>query len=507
MKNKACLSDFRNLPCRLPLAGIKSVLPARFVVLVNLFFLAAPAWSNTYEFELSSQKAVSASKKIDASQIKQGGVLGNPTVFSRDAKLEWKSPQITPFTVSTGPDALFMSDSRSVRIYDFKKKRIHFLDTEKKTTEEVSLYGELAFRLAELKNRHFLQEMMSRAFQGKPQAAFFDKFYSEQMFGLLLKEKNSAYKLTKFSKDKEEVYTYKSADVACFLPGALVSPEKKRQFSRFLIYGTYLHPDIRLDIERTGKLPQKLMCFLDNSPVSAERLTFTLKKVSPGEYSPKTSAYKRSFDKSPLKEVYERLNELGGNAPTALKEETLAYFAKACADKNYFDALLCLLEYGLQTGNNLQSEMSSIKNEMNSSSDCQKLMLGVRTPANDTEALESLSALDSIDRKLAKKSYLLDIFRANLLIGMSESGLTAKTTGETDPVKAFLSVLRQNPFITGVYTDLGRLFESSYRHQVAWDCYDLARSFYPQHPFLQEINDREKDMEEKYPQFFQGDRL
>ncbi|MBX9690651.1 MAG: hypothetical protein K2X27_28305 [Candidatus Obscuribacterales bacterium] len=289
-----------------------------------------------------------------------------------------------------------------------------------------------------------------------------------------------------------------------------MSPEKERQLSLFLIYGTRLHPDIRLDIERSSRHPQKLFVYHENPPMNKEKITLTLKSMQNGDYNAIPPAdYKAQPDsRGPLATVYKSIAEHGGKPPDDLKEQTLAYYKAAVEKKNYFDAVLAITEYGLQTGENIGAEMAAIKNGIAEDPDCQKFVAGVQSPQNEKAASIALGALDMIDRSKSPKSYLIDIFRANLLITMADNGLRdPKTSQESDPAKAFIKVLEQNPFIAGVYNDLGNYYESAYMHGLAWDSYELARRFYPRHPFLTAINEKEQELAKAFPQFIKGDKL
>ena len=483
------------------------------LLLLALFAGTPASQADTYQFEVNSELAVSPQRKIDSSTIKNfAGASGKAEIISREAEPVWKPPQKGNLTVSTGSDALLVKSSEYTRLYDFKNKKVFDLDSANKTFSSHSLFGELAFRNAELRNRIFLSEMMGNVFKGKKPGTYFDKFYSEEMFSLCIPEKNSGYKVNKTKQGSEDVYSYNGTIVSSFLPAAALLPaDKRRQFSRYLIYATHLHPNIRMDIEKSGKIPQKLMVYLDNRPVSKERKTLVLKNLSAGNFSASVpDGYKAKLENdNPLSKVYARIEELGGKPAADLEERTLEYFQNAVDKKNYFDALLAITEYGLQTGENLSAKTTmQIKAELKNDPDCQKFFGGLNTPENEEQAKLCLGSLDMIDRSKSPKSYLVDIFRANLLIKMNEMGIhDPQTSQEKDPTKAFLSVLQNNPFIAGVYHDLGNWLERSYQHVFAWDCYDLARKFYPDHPFMQEIKEKEEALSSQFPQFISGDKI
>lgn len=487
---------------------------ARYGIYLALVFslictLVLPVLADTYEFEMLSETAESAAKKLDLSSFKS-----NPAqlkTFQAEAEPKWKPPQKGVLLVKTGTDSLFIQSNEGTRIYDFKNKKILSLDPSRKTYVLQSLYADLAFRVAELTNRMFLHSVVGNALKGKLSGQVFDPFFSEEMFSLQLPDKNSGYELNKAKgKDASTDYKYKDSVVCSFTPSAsTLAPEKLKQFSRFLIYGANLHPEVRIDIEKASKVPQKLMYYFDNQPVGKKRVTLTLKKTSPGDYSfalPPGYTEKRD-EKDPLSTVYARIKESGSKPPANLKEQVLADYKLALENKNYLDALLGLTEYNLQTGEVLSAEMSAAKNEISADSECKKLLNGLRTPKNEQQGVAALASLDSIDQSKFKKGYMIDLFRANVILSINGFGMhDLKTREPMDPTKAFVAVLEHNPYLTGVYTDLGKFLESCYQQHYAWRCYELACKFYPKHPFTEDINAREKQIVEFMPQFISGDQ-
>ncbi len=480
------------------------------IACVLLLAFSPKSSADTYTFEMTKEVAESPAKKLNLGSL-QANSFGAAEVVSQNAEPKWLAPEKSTMTIRLGPEALAINSKDYNRIYDFKNKKIYDINNAAKSYYVHSLYADLAFRRAELNNRLFLYDMMHKAFKGKKQSNFFDKFFSEEMFAMKLPDKGSDYEVTKVKEGKAEIYKYNNLTVSSFIPGnAPLVGDKRRQFSLFLMYVSRLHPDIREDIEKAGKIPDKLMWYLDNQPVSKERVSLLLKNVSPGDYkAAPPEGFKEEHDsRSPLFPLYARIQELGGKPSPDLKQQTLDYYNAAVEKKNYFDALLSITEYGLQTGDNLGEQMSAIRDQIRADSNCQKFMAGLSPPEVEKQSTAALAALDSIDRKSSAKSYLIDIFRANLIIAMMDNGMAdIKTTHEADPVKAFLKVLMANPFIGGVYHDLGKFFDASYRQPYAWESYDLARRFYPNHPFMEEIKEKEQEISNALPQFFSGDKI
>lgn len=474
-----------------------------------LFALSPRALANTYVFESSKEFATGTTRILNKeakSQLLAGGAVSE--VFAGDGQMNKKPLEKSNLTLKTGPESFYISGRDFTRIYDFKKRRMFVLNNMDKTYSCESLYGILAFRLAELANRLVLNQVLSGvALKDK---GLFDKFFSETMMSMQLVGKGSAYKLEKAVLNGEAVYKYAGKTVASVKLAGPLSAESRRQLSLYLIWETPLHPVIRQDILKSGKAFQLLKSSLENPPVYNQKLALSLLKTESSEYKISIDqGFKELASASdPLSEVRTRIKELGGLVPADLKARTIAYAEAAREKKNYLDALLALTEYGLQTGENLTDELRNMKSELEADQDCQLFMAALKAPQSEEEANLALGSLDMIERNKHEKSYLLDIFRANLIIDLQRNGSAEiKTAGQADPEKSFLAVLKVNPFITGVYSDLGSYYESKYMQRYAWSCYDLARQFYPQHAMMLEVNEKEKKLAETCPEFFQGDKL
>lgn len=504
-----------------------------FAALMAVSFLwrIQPVAADTYEFEVVREVARLPSGAVDLNSLKAAAasgqfqnIQGAKPALKKEAELlsarvapVFQPPQKSRMIVKTGPAALCVLSKDKSRIFDFKNMRIYELNPASKTYLDHSLFADLAFRKAKLQNRLAIHKIIGKALAGRRRAdpaaeqGNLEGFFVEEKFALSMPDKASGCVFQKTKEGAADVYRVHSVVVCSFTPQTqTVPPEKLSQFSRFLIYCTQLHPHVREDIEKSGRLPQKLVTFLDSRPVSKERTTYILKNAAIGDYVAAVPAgYTRAMDpRNPLIPVYARIKELGGSPPADLKESVLKYYKRAVDNKNYIDALLALSEYGLQTGETLSSEMAAIKDEIKEDPDCRRLVSGLQTPENERQALAFLEGLDAIDRSKSSKSYLIDLFRANLMVTMNDRGY-GNPTGkpEDDPAAMFVKVLLHNPFNAGVYHDLGNFLESTEMQPVAWECYDLAQKFYPRHPILKDIAEREQELLDSFPQFFLGDKI
>ena len=69
-------------------------------------------------------------------------------------------------------------------------------------------------------------------------------------------------------------------------------------------------------------------------------------------------------------------------------------------------------------------------------------------------------------------------------------------------VDLFVGALEVNPYIAGVYKDLGDIHYRQYDMYTAWQCWDAARDLAPSHFMLGDIQKLEQHLETEYPEFF-----
>ncbi|MBX9723264.1 MAG: hypothetical protein K2X81_17810, partial [Candidatus Obscuribacterales bacterium] len=167
-------------------------------ILIACFFVivfSQRAFADTYTFEMTKELAESPAKKLNLASL-QANSFGAAEVVSQNAEPKWLAPEKSTMTIRLGPEALSINSKDYNRIYDFKNKKIYDINSSNKTYFIHSLYADLAFRRAELNNRLFLYDMMHKAFKGKKQSNFFDKFFSEEMFAMKLPDKGSDYEVS-----------------------------------------------------------------------------------------------------------------------------------------------------------------------------------------------------------------------------------------------------------------------------------------------------------------------
>ena len=104
-----------------------------------------------------------------------------------------------------------------------------------------------------------------------------------------------------------------------------------------------------------------------------------------------------------------------------------------------------------------------------------------------------MDILDTLKLTAGVHSYVLNIFEANIRLGMRE-GSKAR--------ELLLAALAADPTITGAWIDLGTAYYYNFDAQAAWACWDAARALRPTHYMLKVVDDREQKLRTDHPEFF-----
>lgn len=468
----------------------KSLLVSAILV---CFTVAAPlvAYADTYVFEVVSE---SGDPKVDTNSAKQDSL--------------WKVESRTTKTVRVGKSALEIASDKGRVIYDFDKMRVYSQSSGSLDFSSISLYAFVDFRCGEIQNRMLLRDILEKSGVAPANKETLDRFYSEAELGVVYPKSNSGYKLTKRTDQGVDSYLYSGGTVTEFKGSrSNLTAEQARQFSRFLIYDTSIHPLIRSDIALAGKVPDELKWVSFGAPQKERiRTSLKLQKFAEDKFEFELPEQSKLVvpPEDPLTPVFERLKQSGNRPSANLRSDAIQHVARYLQQHNYLDAYLTISEYSLQTGD--LDPIAKFEN-LEPDADMKLFIEGMATPESKDVAIKALSALDKIDRTKHEKSYLLDLFRANLILRLVRSDASFDTPYERNPKKAFLKVLEINPYLSGAYHDLGDYFRSTWDQPYAWECYDQARKFYPNHFLLKQVSAAEKALQKNVPQFFEGDSV
>lgn len=407
------------------------------------------------------------------------------------------SETVSKKKVVFGDEFFSVKDKSLERVYDFKKHRIYYINHQTKTQTEVSLFADLAFRIAALQNRIMLAATVQRA--GEKSS---DNLYTlESLFGLEGEKPRVELKEEK-SQDGRILLLDQGEVLAEIEPSQNGPDVDARLFGRFLIYDNSMHPLIRRRILAESKIPQKFVYRLE-SLISKDAFSVDLKKAefrdAVGYQVPKN--YKHSSKRPgalPEATILDQLIESVRHGKDKTVKQDKAWFWKqadsSLQQKDYLNAAIYYLEYGLQSGDQEAVAAALRQVAVNQAQDTEldRLLrsLGV---AGKEQALRAVEELQKLDRNKVKRPHIIDLMIANQKAVLGEREAAAR---------AMIGALRMNPYMTAAYKDLGDLFYGQLDMATAWLCWDFARELEPQHFMLRPISDYEKELLNNYPDFF-----
>lgn len=418
---------------------------------------------------------------------------------SKDGKKEEKNSN-SQITVGLGNSYLYIAEGNNNLIFDFKKSRIISIDGINKSYSDTSIFIHIGFRYMEFQNRLFLRDVLNKALEKSekneppPLAGIFD---IESMFAI---EKPGANEVSITENKRGDNYEYSFNNkivVECKLSNNSLNNTEKSLFEKYLIYHCYLHPQIRKKIISKNQIPQYLMySYKDIGMTTSVELNLVKVALAQRDSYAIPLDYTKVYNTNSEELSSIIYNVISGKS--SIKRTEKADFIKIADELkskgSYFDAMLALLECGLQTGEDSPEKMKEVMSSGGESDERLQVFLKNVGNRKDKESTEkALKGLESINREGLMRGYVIDI-----MIGDGQMSLGDYKKAE----ESFLKALKANPYITGVYKDLGDLFNSSYDTVSAWQCWDTARFLYPDHEMLQQINEYEKWLTKNYPDFF-----
>jgi hypothetical protein len=277
-------------------------------------------------------------------------------------------------------------------------------------------------------------------------------------------------------------------EVALFAPepGVALSAPQRRLFARFLSYRLPLHPEIVAAIAATGLLPRRLVLVTvageDRQPAA---LVLQRADLVDGDYplsstlAPLVASDAGEDPEAVAMRILMPMMYDAASGRLPVGPRPLAAYRRAIDDalqhQQGFEAALLIAEMTLQFGRGAGDCAA-----MPSDAPCRAPAEINRALAGDERAAELFRA-QSLDRenpaqavaqwrKLRREDvadgFVVDVFLASRLSLAGQRGEAAA---------AFAAALRGNPYLPGVYKDIGDHFLRGLRADYAWLSYDLGR--------------------------------
>jgi hypothetical protein len=462
-------------------------------ILIASAFAAVP--SSAVELKLAY---TSTEDRVTTMQPAAAQEQGGPGVAATQRPKPRTEHQADQLSVFLGDDYFAEVHADSSNAIDFGSKRILTLSAGKKEWTSASLFSDLGFRLMEYQNRVMLGHMLSAAKADDPAiAAMGDPFELETLFSLrfpndrakpvtgLTRELLSDGSFS-FRRNGEELVDFKASS-------SQVPDQFKEIYALWLVYRSRIHPQIRSEICKEGVFPAVLRTHWRNTgETGITTIVLENAEVIDGSpHRPKAEAADTVAEGPLLRVVLaSRDQNLLKARPTL--ESAVVIADQATTGGRPLGGILALLEIGLQDGTDIAPATQQLRSKFQQDQECARFFAALKQ-SNKAECEAGLKTLREIDRANLAKDYILDVH-----IGDHLSSL-----GKTNEARvAFLSVLEQNPFIAGVWNDLGQLYFREYDMPKAWLCWDTARSLCPSHPMLKAVSEYEARIENDFPEFF-----
>ena len=393
-----------------------------------------------------------------------------------------------PMRVTLGRKYIAVDANDLRRIYDFEHRRLYELNLKTKTYRDASLYSVLAGKQLEVQNQLRMGSILGEA---KVQNGVLEVPQIEHQFSVTIEEDGA--KIDTARAKGTTVYSWKGKEWLAISDGTRSLPEdSQREYWQWLRYTVGGHPKIYADMEKRSGVPELIRVTYN----AVGEQTYTL-KLTTVTNEPDAAFSLQGFTRSELnREPWPTLKKVSSDPHAGLLASTAA--AKkdrdaALAQGKLLDAALAHFTYALSTGDSDNNWLVSVRDRMEKDPDAQAFASSLSSKDADAAARAVKRLTDLRAKTTSQYAYLLDVFAAN-----HEGTLRHGTASE----KLFLSALAANPYLTGAWFDLGKLYYRNSRAREAWACWDIARAMDAEHPFAKEINTLEKQMADDNPVYF-----
>ncbi len=429
-----------------------------------------------------------AGPQLDAAALRAARQAAPQMQLRLDFDLHRGDAAPVPLTALIAADYVDIVEGGRETLYDFRLRRRLNIDRAAGVFANFSLYGDVAFRRFELSKRLELAKLFVEASHEDEPPLTLQRFWLESDVGLAssarplaIAHETIADGAVRFRLDGEEV--------ALFAPAPQAVPaELQQSFARFLRLSLPIHPDILAAVALDGRLPQRLV-LVGIANGDRRPMGIVLRSVKRLEQDYPLPA---SFEPLPLgaQAADAETASLRGLLPIMLDAASgrhrpaprpLADYRRAAdqalAQKRGFAAMLLLSEAALQYG----AAAGDCSSGLGWAARCRRTDEINRVLADDPRATlfykaqtaepgdpaAAVAAWEGLKHDDVADGYVVDAFLADRL---SAAGRRPEAMG------AFALALAGNPYLAGVYKELGDHFLRASRTDLAWICYDLGRA-------------------------------
>lgn len=454
-----------------------------FTFTLSFFLLSA----QTSAFEITYNQKIITTQTGDLETVSIGD---NSTLTT---------PYIDKTSIILQKDNSFVTISNSSNLYsffDFTNEQIIKYNND--TFFDITpLYHIIDYRIAEYENRSFLSEMLQESGAGNVFGNFAN---NESIFGIEIKKNKVSEKITSTINNDTITYTFENASLGkIHYSTKKISKKYLTAFSKYLIYNLELHPSIKEEIIKTNLIPDYIQLQFQNVGTTTTK-TFHLTEAKSTKidkninFKTKVSPEKNT---SQMNHFIDYISIHTFRQSITLMDSSV-YFEKThrlSENGKHLSALLCLLDYLLATGEQPTKQIQEvILPNQQSDTLLATFLYCLNSPTSKEDAESKISTLNYLISLDLEYGYVMNIFAANYSTQIDKN----------KSILYFQEALSNNPFITGAWLDLGKIYASQYRYDTAWKCFDIMLQIEPNHPMAKEITDKKAFLKDNYPNYFKA---
>ena len=373
-------------------------------------------------------------------------------------------------------------------VYDFAKRIVITVDPQAHRLVEDSLYAVVSSRAAELENRRMMSNSVASA---QPEDSPLLPTLAEHELALR-GDTQRASGIERKGGDGEQRYLWGKKELFAYSTKLLPLPPADRDlYIRYVRYTVGGHPEILADLQKLDGIP-KWLRYRDPANGNAQQLAVLESRRAPdGPYS--LPALEKATLKNPAAAAAAAAVAASTPDSRAIAVARILTQANEAADAGKpLQAMLGYLERRLMIDGEMPPDFTK-RAEVIVRDENVRALLGAFQAENEIQAKACIATLVGLAHLAGDKAYVVGIFRANMEIRL---GNAETATG------LLVAALTKNPFITGVWKDLGDSLDTGFDSADTWRCYEIARLIAPAHGLLAEIALREAALAKEHPEYF-----
>ncbi len=423
-------------------------------------------------------------------ELKETRVEQRDKTVGPDREKQEPFETVKTYRVILAAKRTWVADDDSFMLWDFAEERIFDRNATKKTMTEHSLYTIAGYREAEFRNQVYISQVLNKL-EGELRV---DHAGLESLFGALMNPPAvTQCGVTENEDGSVSLDLDGTPHVNVVWSSELVPEGLRIAYVRHLAHNTQIHPLARAKLVENGTLPTSIEYQYEQVQgkvrVKLEWLAVTPASIPDAE---PVEGYTREWSSNAsLNEVLASTHAALDSAPAPSFGAYAEVAEKMISEERHLDAVLTAMEGSLSVTDRDQVVLGRIFQAAADDPGVQTFLYAVNT--GNSEPDKALEALASIDATALEKAYVLDIFRATNHANKGESGKA---------LELYMGVLAVNPFVTGVWKDIGDVHRKGYDAWSAWACWDVARRIAPGHMMLTDVDARETWLRTQFPDLF-----